>query len=225
MHRMATAALLALVLLFSCGTFAHTLNAPLDGVKGAVGSSPFFGETTVSLTKSAGHLEKNPLTLQSTLDEAASCDDGVAQQTVTGSGILSGSVFGAFSLADVTVTTTLHCGAREVGEPVLDIVTKSKSQTGPLRLDIGGGESKNLSSYSISASIYDDAETGGHFIAGTLRGAEGGGGDIYWFDTCTESFEVRDTPSLFPLAISFLAFRQAEKFSLRSLLFRLCTIT
>lgn len=181
---LARAALLALVLLLSCGTFASTLNAPLGGVNGTGGS--FFGETTVNLTNPGG-VWAHPLTLESTLDEAASCD-GMAE-TVTGTGKLSGSFFGAFSLADVNVTTTLHCGVREVGQPVLDIVTTSKSLKGPLRLAIGGGENKDLSSYSISASVYDDAKTGGHFIAGTLREGQGGG-DIYWFDTCSESFEV-----------------------------------
>lgn len=151
---------------------------------GSAASSSFFGETVVNLTSGGSDV---PLVLESTLDEAESCD-GVGQ-TVRGTAVLSGSVSGAFSLADVNVTTLLHCGARKDGDPVLDIT--SNSLAGPLKVTFDGHEERVLSVYSISASIYDDPKTGGHFIAGTLRAADDEGGDIYWFDTCAGSFEVR----------------------------------
>lgn len=180
------AGLLVSVLLLCSGTFAYT-HASLGGVEGTVGSSPFLAQTTVNLTKS-GSGGSSPLTLASTPAQAESCE-GVSQ-TVTGSGVLSGSFEGGFSLTGVNVTTTLHCGVRGDGEPQLDVVTTPEYVTGPLSLDIGSGEIKELSSYSITASVYDDVKNGGHYIAGHLRG-EQGGDDFYWFDTCAESFEVR----------------------------------
>lgn len=192
-HRMAAAALsravlLALVVLR--GIIAdesaggkHTVH--LSQV-GAAASSSFFGETVVNLT--SGSDSDAPLLLESSLDEAESCD-GVGQ-TVSGTAVLSGSVSGAFSLVGVNVTTLLHCGVRSDGDPVLDVTADSLE--GPLKVSLEGGqEEKVLSAYSISASVYDDAETGGHFIAGTLRAADEEGGEIYWFDTCAGAFEVR----------------------------------
>lgn len=182
------AALLALVVL--CGTLADDAaggNQPHVHVSqvGSAASSSFLGETVVNLTRSGSDV---PLVLEWTLDGAESCD-GVGQ-TVRGTAVLSGSVSGAFILADVNVTTLLHCGARKDGDPVLDVTASSLA--GPLKVTFDDGHAERiLSVYSISASIYDDAETGGHFIAGTLRAADDEGGDIYWFDTCAGSFEVR----------------------------------
>ena len=126
------------------------------------------------------------LVLEYTPHDDESCD-GVAQ-TVKGNGTLNGAVASAFSLADVSVATLLQCGSRREGERILDVTTTSWVES---PLVISGGRT-TLSAYSIRASIYDDVETGRHFIAGYLLGrAYGeGGSESYWFDTCMGSFEV-----------------------------------
>jgi len=180
------AVLLVLVLL--CGCFAGVSaevspekighHSPPSQADSHV-QEPFYGEFVVNLTNARGA----PLVLEASL--ASSCD-GVRRRPPEGTAILIGRVVDAFTLADVNVTLLLHCGVREGGEPTFDI---RAAGAGRLVVTIDGQE-RALPSYSITASIFDDFSTGGHFIAGLLRAVDDGG-DIYWFDTCADSFEVR----------------------------------
>ena len=192
----ARAVVLALALL-SGGTVTDAARKPRHEAS-VTSSLRVVNLTSNSRSADDGAGAAPPLVLEARLDDEAEFCDG-SRQTATGTAVLSGTVSGgAFSLVDVNVTTVLHCGERAIGQPVFDVTAEALD--GPLNVTLvaasdGEREEKSLPSYSISASIYDDAETGGHFIAGTLRAAaeEGDhqGGEVYWFDTCAASFEVR----------------------------------